>query len=228
MTVRYATSFLLIILLALQATTAPAQEKKPPLQPEWEKAIEQKLAQRVTLELDHQTLTDCLEFFSTHLELPVVADPQTIQQQQVSLNLKGVPIRTALIRITRPHGLVFRVTLGAIVITSPQRAASLPRTRPRFDPTLTQEQRALQQKLSTLTIPNLEFHDTPFGEVIEYLNAYADCHLVVSPLLAGKKVRISLRKHRLDQFVKLLSWQVGGKLHYRNNRLQIVPADRSH
>ncbi len=89
-------------------------------------AIEAKLKDRISLNLDKQPLSEAITFIQNYTGLNIVPDPKALGEEglttasPVSLVVNQVPLKTALKLMLRPLGLTYTVEDEVILITSTQ------------------------------------------------------------------------------------------------------------
>ena len=99
-------------------------------------AIEAKLRDRISLNLDKQPLREAITFIQNYTGLNIVPDPKAMGEEglttesPVSLVVNQIPLKTALKLMLRPLGLTYTVEDEVILITSSQtlQAETYPKT----------------------------------------------------------------------------------------------------
>ncbi len=99
-------------------------------------AIESKLKDPITLNVDKQPLSEAITFLQNYTGLNVVLDPKALNDEgltsssPVSLTVNNVQLKTALKLLLRPLGLTYRVEDEVLLITSPASGSAqmFPRT----------------------------------------------------------------------------------------------------
>ena len=104
-----------------RASATPAPKEDPHVL-----AIESKLNERVSMNIDRQPLSDAVSYLQTLLRgVNIVLDPKALSEQgvtrqsPVSLTVKQVPIKTVLKLLLRPLGLTYKIEDDVVLITSP-------------------------------------------------------------------------------------------------------------
>jgi len=93
-------------------------------------AIEAKLKDTISLNVDKQPLSEAITFLQNYTGLNVVLDPKALSDEgltsaaPVSLTVNNVQLKTALKLLLRPLGLTYKVEDEVLLITSPQAATS--------------------------------------------------------------------------------------------------------
>ena len=88
-------------------------------------AIEAKLKDTVSLNVDKQPLSEAITFLQNYTGLNIVLDPKALNDEgltsaaPVSLTVNNVQVKTALKLLLRPLGLTYRVEDEVLLITSP-------------------------------------------------------------------------------------------------------------
>ena len=88
-------------------------------------AIEAKLKDTISLNVDKQPLSEAITFLQNYTGLNVVLDPKALNDEgltsaaPVSLTVNNVQLKTALKLLLRPLGLTYRVEDEVLLITSP-------------------------------------------------------------------------------------------------------------
>jgi type II secretory pathway component GspD/PulD (secretin) len=89
-------------------------------------AIEAKLKDPISLNVDKQPLSEAIAFLQNYTGLNVVLDPKALSDEgltsaaPVSLTVNNVQLKTALKLLLRPLGLTYKVEDEVLLITSPQ------------------------------------------------------------------------------------------------------------
>ncbi|WP_250846819.1 type II secretory pathway, component PulD [Aquisphaera insulae] len=89
-------------------------------------AIESKLREPISLNLDKQPLSEAITFLQNYTGLNVVLDPKALSDEgltsaaPVSLTVNNISLKSALKLMLRPLGLVYRVEEEVLLITSQQ------------------------------------------------------------------------------------------------------------
>ncbi len=89
-------------------------------------AVERKLNESITLDMDKQPLSEVIAFLQNATGLNVVLDPKAMletgmnESTPVSMRLKDVKLKTALKLMLQPLGLTYQPDEGVLLITSPQ------------------------------------------------------------------------------------------------------------
>jgi len=90
-------------------------------------AIEAKLKDRISMNMDKQPLSEAVTFLQNYTGLNVVLDPKALADEglssasPVTLVVNQIPLKTALKLMLRPLGLTYKVDDGEVIlITSPQ------------------------------------------------------------------------------------------------------------
>ncbi len=89
-------------------------------------AIESKLKEPVTLNIDKQPLSDAIKFLQDYTGLNIVADTRGLADEglslnsPVTLNVNNIQIKSALNLMLRPLGLTYKIENEVVLITSPQ------------------------------------------------------------------------------------------------------------
>src|SRR5208283_5280988 len=89
-------------------------------------AIEAKLKDTISLNMDKQPLSEAITFIQNYTGLNVVLDPKALSDEgltsatPVSLAVNNIQIKTALKLLLRPLGLTYKVEDEVLLITSPQ------------------------------------------------------------------------------------------------------------
>jgi type II secretory pathway component GspD/PulD (secretin)/uncharacterized protein YigA (DUF484 family) len=99
-------------------------------------AIEAKLRDPISLNVDKQPLSEAVTFLQNYTGLNIVLDPRALSDEgitsaaPVSLTVNNIQLKTALKLLLRPLGLVYKVEDEVLLITSPQSTAQemFPRT----------------------------------------------------------------------------------------------------
>ena len=99
-------------------------------------AIESKLKDPITLNMDKQPLREAITFLQNYTGLNIVLDPKALSDEgittasPVSLTVNNVQLKTALKLLLRPLGLTYRVEDEVLLITSPagQLCPDVPKT----------------------------------------------------------------------------------------------------
>ncbi len=98
-------------------------------------AIESKLKDRVSMNVDKQPLSEAIAFLQNYTGLNIVLDPKAVSEEgltsssPVSLVVNQVQLKTALKLMLRPLGLTYKVEDEVVLITSPM--ASQDQTYPK-------------------------------------------------------------------------------------------------
>jgi len=93
-------------------------------------AIEAKLKDPISLNVDKQPLSEAITFLQNYTGLNVVLDPKALNDEgltsasPVSLTVNNVQLKTALKLLLRPLGLTYRVEDEVLLITSPASSAA--------------------------------------------------------------------------------------------------------
>ena len=93
-------------------------------------AIEAKLKEPISLNVDKQPLSEAITFLQNYTGLNIVLDPKALSDEgltsaaPVSLTVNNVQIKTALKLLLRPLGLTYKVEDEVLLITSPQASTS--------------------------------------------------------------------------------------------------------
>ena len=102
-------------------------------------AIESKLKDPITINLDKQPLSEAITFLQNYTGLNIVLDTKALSDEgmttasPVSLSLSNpVQIKTALKLLLRPLGLTYRVDDEVLLITSPQANNAQTYTKPYY------------------------------------------------------------------------------------------------
>ena len=94
-------------------------------------AIEAKLKDSISLNVDKQPLSEAITFLQNYTGLNVVLDPKALNDEgltsatPVSLTVNNVQLKTALKLLLRPLGLTYRVEDEVLLITSPGSTAQM-------------------------------------------------------------------------------------------------------
>ena len=94
-------------------------------------AIEAKLKDTISLNVDKQPLSEAITFLQNYTGLNVVLDPKALNDEgltsaaPVSLTVNNVQLKTALKLLLRPLGLTYRVEDEVLLITSPGSTAQM-------------------------------------------------------------------------------------------------------
>ncbi len=105
--------------LAMNARLQPRKDPKV-------LAIEAKLREPISINVDKQSLSEAVKFIQDYTGLNIVIDPKGVSDEgltsgaPVSLSLNNVQVKTALKLMLRPLGLTYKVDDEVVVITSPQ------------------------------------------------------------------------------------------------------------
>ena len=89
-------------------------------------AIEAKLKEPISLNVDKQPLSEAITFLQNYTGLNIVLDPKALSDEgltsaaPVSLTVNNVQIKTALKLLLRPLGLTYKAEDEVLLITSPQ------------------------------------------------------------------------------------------------------------
>ncbi|MGC8641376.1 MAG: type II secretory pathway, component PulD, partial [Isosphaeraceae bacterium] len=89
-------------------------------------AIEAKLRDPISLNMDKQPLSEAITFLQNYTGLNIVLDPRALSDEgitsasPVSLTVNNISLKTALKLLLRPLGLVYKVEDEVLLITSPQ------------------------------------------------------------------------------------------------------------
>ena len=89
-------------------------------------AIEAKLKDRISINMDKQPLSEAITFLQNYTGLNVVLDPKALADEglssssPVSLVVNQVPLKTCLKLMLRPLGLTYKLEDDVVLITSPQ------------------------------------------------------------------------------------------------------------
>ena len=89
-------------------------------------AIEAKLKERISMNMDKQPLSEAITFLQNYTGLNVVLDPKALADEglssasPVSLVVNQVALKTALKLMLRPLGLTYKLEDDVVLITSPQ------------------------------------------------------------------------------------------------------------
>jgi type II secretory pathway component GspD/PulD (secretin) len=93
-------------------------------------AIESKLRDPITLNIEKQPLSEAITFLQNYTGLNIVPDTKALADEgltsasPVTLTVNNVQLKTALKLLLRPLGLVYKVDDEVLLITSPQSSAS--------------------------------------------------------------------------------------------------------
>ena len=91
-----------------------------------EMAIEKKLNEPITLNLNDQSLGEAIAFIQNYTGLNVILDPKALQEEgltsdsKVSMMANSIKLKTALKFMLRPLGLTYKAEDDVLLITSPQ------------------------------------------------------------------------------------------------------------
>ena len=94
-------------------------------------AIEAKLKDTISLNVDKQPLSEAITFLQNYTGLNIVLDPKALNDEgltsaaPVSLTVNNVQLKTALKLLLRPLGLTYRVEDEVLLITSPGSTAQM-------------------------------------------------------------------------------------------------------
>ncbi len=89
-------------------------------------AIESKLKDRVSINMDKQPLSEAITFLQNYTGLNIVLDPKALGEEgltsssPVSLNVNQVSLKTVLKLLLKPLGLTYRLEDDVVLVTSPQ------------------------------------------------------------------------------------------------------------
>ena len=89
-------------------------------------AIESKLKDRVSINMDKQPLSEAITFLQNYTGLNIVLDPKALGEEgltsssPVSLTVNQVPLKSVLKLLLKPLGLTYRLEDEVVLITSPQ------------------------------------------------------------------------------------------------------------
>ena len=89
-------------------------------------AIEAKLREPISLNMDKQPLSEAITFLQNYTGLNIVLDPKALGDEgltsaaPVSLTVNNIQLKTALKLLLRPLGLTYKVEDEVLLITSPQ------------------------------------------------------------------------------------------------------------
>jgi len=97
-------------------------------EPEWKRTIARKLDRKVTFEFVDTPLSEALQFLQTLTDTTIVLDPRASEESggdntPITLNVTGMPLRTALKWILRLADLDFALKNEAVFISTPQNLA---------------------------------------------------------------------------------------------------------
>ncbi len=104
--------------LAMNAKLEPRKDPKV-------LAIEAKLKDRISINMDKQPLSEAVTFLTNYTGLNIVLDPKALADEglsiasPVSLVVNQVKLKTALKLMLQPLGLTYKVEDDVILITSP-------------------------------------------------------------------------------------------------------------
>ncbi len=91
-----------------------------------ELAIDKKLNEPITLNLNDQSLGEAIAFIQNYTGLNVILDPKALNDEglsrdsKVTLTANSIKLKTALKFMLRPLGLTYKAEEGVLLITSPQ------------------------------------------------------------------------------------------------------------
>ena len=103
-----------------------AQERMAYRKPESTLAIERKLNEPITINVDKQPLAQAMEFIRNYTGLNVVIDPKALaaegltMESPVTLHANDIRLKNALRYMLEPLGLTYRAEEEVLLITSPQ------------------------------------------------------------------------------------------------------------
>jgi type II secretory pathway component GspD/PulD (secretin) len=89
-------------------------------------AIETKLKDRISMNMDKQPLSEAITFLQNYTGLNIVLDPKALNEEgltsasTVSLVVNQIQLKTALKLLLRPLGLTYKIEDDVVLITSPQ------------------------------------------------------------------------------------------------------------
>ncbi len=89
-------------------------------------AIEAKLKDRVSINMDKQPLSEAITFLQNYTGLNIVLDPKALGEEgltsssPVSLQVNNVPLKGVLKLLLKPLGLTYKLEDEVILVTSPQ------------------------------------------------------------------------------------------------------------
>ncbi len=98
-------------------------------------AIESKLKDRVSINMDKQPLSEAITFLQNYTGLNIVLDPKALGEEgltsssPVTLSVNQIPLKSVFKLLLRPLGLTYKVEDDVVLITSP--AASNAQTYPK-------------------------------------------------------------------------------------------------
>jgi type II secretory pathway component GspD/PulD (secretin) len=93
-------------------------------------AIESKLKDPISLNVEKQPLSDAITFLQNYTGMNIVLDPKALSDEgltsssPVSLTVNNVQLKTALKLLLRPLGLTYKVEDEVLLITSPQASSA--------------------------------------------------------------------------------------------------------
>ena len=93
-------------------------------------AIESKLNERISMNIEKQPLSEAVSHLQNYTGLNIVLDPKALSDQgltsssPVTLSVKKVPLKSVLKLLLRPLGLTYKIEDHVVLITSPQAVAA--------------------------------------------------------------------------------------------------------
>ena len=101
-------------------------------------AIEAKLKEPVSVNMDKQPLKEAIDFLANYTGLNLVLDPKALSDAEVSyatpvtLTASNIQLKTALKLMLRPLGLTYKVEDEVLMITSPQTSLTETYSKPYY------------------------------------------------------------------------------------------------
>jgi hypothetical protein len=190
----------LSLLLASALGAAPAEPKADG--PSAVEKVRKALNQPVTVKIDKQPLSAAVDMLREKTKLNLVLDGPTIQQQlgftpdmpnvAVDVDLKDVPVRTALREVLDPYGLTYVVIGDAVILTTDEMAMS----------------RQLRQRVS------VDMDKVDVADALQKVARDAGVNVLLDSRVmkdAGDKVTLRLEDVPVETAVRLLAEMAGLK-----------------
>jgi len=167
----------------------------------WREALANAMQERTSFDFDKAPFVDVLSFFSANIDVPVVLDPQALDDPPpVTLRMGDVTYADGLKRVLRPLGLRSMPYDGALLVTTPERQNELLREEAWAAPVM--------MPWETREI-SFDFLDTPIPEVISFFCVATDRMVLTS--LRGDRAAVTLRAEDMpeDRFLRWVSLLTG-------------------
>ena len=117
--------------LAMNARLEPKKDPKT-------LAIEAKLNETITVNMDKQPLSEAINFLQNYTGLNIVVDQKALSDENVTsaspvdLHLNNISLKGVLKQMLRPLGLTYKVEDGVLLITNPQASLASTYSKPYY------------------------------------------------------------------------------------------------